>query len=199
MQTKDEATIEYYNKNLNSYVERTFNVKMDEIRRRFLRHLPKNAKILDAGCGPGRDALAFHLQGYNVLGFDAAHQMVKYVNEELKIPAVQGYFQDMQFSNEFDGIWASASLVHVAPNDLKEVLHRFQKALKPAGVLAISFKYGEGVKTEGERTFTYMTEKSLSPYLEEFTLLDQWIQVPEEGVNLVPCKWLNTVLRKKEE
>lgn len=192
-----QATIEYYNKNLKSYIERTFHVDMEEIRGRFLRHLPQHAKILDAGCGPGRDALAFYQQGYDVLAFDAAQEMVRYVQEQLKIPAVHGYFQQMQFTNMFDGIWASASLVHVAPCDLSDVLMRFYDALKPHGVLAVSFKYGEGVKTEGDRTFTYMTETGLNPYLNNFILLDQWIQTPVEGVNLTPCRWLNTILRKR--
>lgn len=197
--TEEQITVNYYNKNIQSYIERTFHVEMEQIRNRFLKYLPQKAKILDAGCGPGRDAVAFSQKGYEVLGFDAAIEMVRYVKEELHIPAVHGLFQEMQFDQEFDGIWASASLVHISPTALPDVLERFHKALKPKGILAISFKDGVGVKREGERTFTYMNAETLLPYLGDFTIVDQWIQVPEPGVNIVPCNWLNTILRKKNK
>lgn len=190
-------TVSYYDKNIQSYIERTFQVEMKENYERFLCHLPPKAKILDAGCGPGRDALAFSQKGYSVLGFDASEEMVKYVNETLQIPAIKGFFNELEFSEEFDGIWASASLVHVPPSSLADVLHRFWKALKPNGVLCFSYKEGSGVQKEQERTFTYMNKETIAPYLHEFTLLDQWSRTPKAGVNLTPCSWLNTIVRKK--
>jgi 2-polyprenyl-3-methyl-5-hydroxy-6-metoxy-1,4-benzoquinol methylase len=203
MNTEDELTLEekssidYYNKNAQSYIERTFHVEMESCRHRFLQHLAPGAKILDAGCGSGRDAVAFTKKGYDVLGFDASVAMVKYVRETLHLPVVQGFFQEMEFSELFDGIWASASLVHVMPSDLSDVLHRFWKALKPDGIIAISFKDGQGVHKEIDRTFTYMDKKSLSLYLKDFYVLDEWHHIPKAGINLVPCRWLNVVARKK--
>src|SRR5438445_2537122 len=123
--------------------------------------------------------------------------MVWHVNEQLHIPAIRGFFQEMEFLEQFDGIWASASLIHVSFSALSDVLHRFWRALTPNGVLLISFKEGMGMKKEDERIFTYMNKESLFPYLNDFTILDQWIHTPKEGVNLTPCKWLNTVVRKK--
>jgi 2-polyprenyl-3-methyl-5-hydroxy-6-metoxy-1,4-benzoquinol methylase len=194
---EEQSTIDYYNKNIQSYIERTFQVEMEDAQDRFLKHLPPKARILDAGCGPGRDALAFTKKGYSVLGFDAALEMVKYVKEQLHIPAMQGFFQEMEFSEEFEGIWASASLIHVSPSALSDVLHRFWKALTPNGILAFSFKEGVGIKKEGDRIFTYMNKENLFPYVEDFIILDQWNATPKEGVNLTPCTWLNTVVRKK--
>lgn len=195
--TDKQGTIDYYNTNAQSYIERTFHVEMEDYQNRFVKHLSPQARILDAGCGSGRDAIAFVKKGHDVLAFDAAEEMVKHVREKLHIPVMQGFFQEMEFSEEFDGIWASASLVHVLPSELADVLHRFWKALKPNGIIAISFKDGEGVKHETGRLFTYMNKESLSNYLKDFLVLEQWYHIPKEGVNLLPCKWLNVLARKR--
>jgi SAM-dependent methyltransferase len=195
--SEEQSAVDYYNKNIQSYIERTFQVEMEDFQNRFLQYLPPKARILDAGCGPGRDVLAFTKKGYTVLGFDAAEEMVKYVNRQLGLLAVRGFFHEMEFSEAFEGVWASASLVHVPPSVLADVLQKLWKALTPNGILGISFKEGVGVKREGDRTFTYMNKESLSPYLNSFDIVDQWIHTPKEGVNLVPCQWFNTIARKR--
>jgi SAM-dependent methyltransferase len=195
----DEATIDYYNQNLDAYVVRTFFAEMEESRKRFLKYLPAQGRILDAGCGPGRDLLAFKEKGYDVLGFDAAEAMVRYVRDELKLPVVQGTFEEMEFLEEFDGIWASASLLHVPPQNLPDVFKRMWRALKQKGVLMVPLKEGKGVQKEGTRSFTYMREEALLPHLKDFILLDQWINAAQAGVNLTACQWLNTIVQKSTE
>lgn len=193
----DQQTIEYYNTNVREYRERTVHADMSMHRRLFLQRLSPSAYILDAGCGPGRDMWFFHTLGYEVLGLDPAKEMVRYVKEELHLPAVNGMLQDIHYVEEFDGIWASASLVHVPLDALGSVFHNLWTALKSGGVLFISFKEGTGVRTEGERTFLYMTKETLQFHLLGFTVIEQWIHIPEEGVSLTPCRWLNTILRKE--
>lgn len=193
---EEQSAVSYYNKNVQSYIERTFQAEMDDFYTRFLKHISPGAKILDAGCGPGRDILAFVKMGYTAVGFDAAEEMVKYVTAQ-GLSAIKGFFHEMTFFEEFDAVWASASLVHVPPSDLSDVLKRFWRALKPNGILAISFKEGIGVKKEGDRSFTYMNKENFLPYLSDFIILDQWVHTPKQGINLVPCHWLNTIARKK--
>lgn len=193
----DHKTIEYYNKNILNYIERTFSIDMEQVRRNFLQYLPKKSKILDAGCGPGRDLLAFKEKRYEVLGFDAAENMVKYVQEKLKIPVIQGFFEEMEFLEEFDGIWASASLVHVPIQSMSIVIERFRKALKPEGILAFSFKEGTGISQDGDRTFTYMDKDALFLHLKGFVILNQWVHLPQKLDTTTTCRWLNTIVRKK--
>ncbi len=193
----DQTTIDYYNKNIESYIKRTFSADMTEHQERFLKYLHPKAKILDAGCGPGRDLLAFNKKGYPVLGFDAAEEMVRYVQEELKLPAIKGSFQEMEFSDEFDGIWASASLVHVPLDSFSNVLKRLWKALKKNGILSCSFKEGKGIVREQDRTFTYMNMDTLTPYLEDFIILDQRTHLSRDGINSTPYRWLNIIAKKK--
>lgn len=65
--------------------------------------LPKNAHILDAGCGSGRDAKYFQSQGHNVTAFDASEEMIKLSTKETNQQTLHLHFQDLDFKQEFDG------------------------------------------------------------------------------------------------
>lgn len=75
-------------------------------------------------------------------------------------------FEDMSFSDEFDGIWASATLLHVPMIELPKVMQKMNAALKGGGVMYASFKYGDGTKMRGERRFSDFNEKSVVPLFE---------------------------------
>ena len=109
----------------------------------FVKLLPSGAKILDLGCGSGRDSLAFQKRGFNVLAVDGAEEMVKHTLS-LGVPAQQMWIEDIAFMNEFDAIWCCASLVHVKKERLPDVFNRIQQALKPTGIALVSFKKGRG-------------------------------------------------------
>lgn len=79
----------------------------------FLEHLKPNAKILDIGCGVGRDAYFFEQKGYEVLAFDGSREMIKHASQILTYPAKYMLFDDMNFDQEFEDAWAAASLLHV--------------------------------------------------------------------------------------
>ena len=83
-------------------------------------------------------------------------------------------FDEIAFDEEFDGIWACASLLHVPEEDLPGVLGKLHKALKKNGKLYVSFKYGEGMTKRGERMFCDFTEKSLPKVLTDagFSVLE---------------------------
>ena len=71
-------------------------------------------------------------------------------------------FEDVEFSGPFHGVWACASLIHVALAELTPVLRRLLISLKPLGVRYASFKYGISKRTKGGHAFTDMTEKRLN-------------------------------------
>jgi 2-polyprenyl-3-methyl-5-hydroxy-6-metoxy-1,4-benzoquinol methylase len=82
-------TISYYENNAKTFHDRTINVDMLENYQAFLKHLPNNGHILDAGCGVGRDAKFFLKCGYNVTAFDASKEMVKMTTKETGLKALQ--------------------------------------------------------------------------------------------------------------
>ena len=63
-------TIDYYNKHAQEFIASTFEVDMESLYQPFLVFLPESAKILDVGCGTGRDTLAFKNKGYHVDAID---------------------------------------------------------------------------------------------------------------------------------
>ena len=159
-------TIDYYNQNAETFVKETLHADMDENRRRFLKYVRSGGRILDAGCGSGRDALAFRQAGYQVDAFDASEEICRLASETLDFPVRCLRFQELEGEAEYDGIWACASLLHVSGNELPNVIHRLKKLLKPGGILYASFKKGEGDRTKDGRYFQDMTEEKMKDLFE---------------------------------
>ncbi len=155
-----------YNKNAESFFEGSVNADMSGVRNRFLKYVPAGGRILDAGCGSGRDSKAFLDAGYDVVSFDASEEMCKRASEYIGREVLNLRFEDISFDKEFDGIWACATLLHVPMNELPGIMQKLHGALKPGGAIYASFKYGEGTVSRGERQFTDFTEKSIVPLFE---------------------------------
>ena len=109
----------------------------------FIRRLPKGGLILDAGCGPGRDARVFAEMGYVVIGIDYSQEMLRLARAEGRLDVRLMDMRDLDFNDEsFDGVWANASVHHLSNRDLRLVLAEFQRVLRPGGVLFVSVKRG---------------------------------------------------------
>ena len=192
-----DNNVEYYNKNADAFCSGTVGVDMSPIRNKFIALLPDNARVLDAGCGSGRDSRAFLEAGCEVVAFDASVEMCKRASKYLNQNVLQMRFEEMTFDNEFDGIWACASLLHVPMGELPAIMLRMKEALKLGGVLYASFKYGEGIKMRGERKFSDFNERSVIPLFENagFTVLK--VVISSDGrVGREDEKWINVWGRK---
>jgi len=161
-----DKNVEYYNINADSFFEGSVNADMSEVRQRFLKYIPDGGKILDAGCGSGRDSKAFLDDGYEVVSFDASEVMCKRASKYIGKEVMNLRFEDISFNKEFDGIWACATLLHVPMDELPVIMKKLHNALKENGTLYASFKYGEGTTLRGERKFSDFTEKSIVPLFE---------------------------------
>ena len=159
--------VEYYNKNADSFFAGSVAADMSDVQSRFLSYVPAGGRILDAGCGSGRDSKAFLDAGYDVVSFDASEEMCRRASEYTGKPVLNMRFEDVAYEAEFDGIWACASLLHVPVEELPDVLKKMGRALKPGGVMYASFKYGEGTVFRGERQFSDFTEISIVPLFEQ--------------------------------
>lgn len=152
----DQETNEYYERHAASFAERTRLLDMSALRDRFTALLPPGGRILDAGCGSGRDALAFREAGFDVCAIDGSAQMCAQA-EAAGIRACCLTFDEVCGEGLYDGIWASASLLHVPRENLPAVLRRFHRALRPGGVLYASFKKGSGEERRDGRLFADYT------------------------------------------
>ena len=192
-----DSNIEYYNITADSFYENSVNADMSEWRNRFLKHIPDGGRILDVGCGSGRDSKAFIKDGFSVVAIDASREMCQKASEFLGQEVWQIRFEEMSFEEEFDGVWACASLLHAGEKELPEVMSKVYTALKINGIFYASFKYGDGVTQRGERFFIDFTEKSIKPFLEE-----KGFEIIESGIttDVRPGreneKWTNVIAKK---
>jgi len=188
----------YYDHNAKAFVAKTADIDMSMHRVRFLASLPQGATILDAGCGAGRDALAFQQAGYRVEAFDASAQMVATTRALTGIRVRQMRFEDFTWDGEFDGIWACASLLHVARADLTKVMRRLARILRPKGVIYASFKHGNEERQKYGRYFNDMTPTLLASTLDatpELAQSDIWISADQRPDRLAD-EWLNVLIGK---
>jgi len=186
----------YYDNNAMVFVESTRLVDMQPLYQRFLPLLPRQAHILDAGCGSGRDAKQFIKQGYKVTALDASAKIAVLAEKETGQPVSVQRLQEIQYQNQFDGIWACASLLHVPAKELPDVFHRLARALKPNAVIYCSFKYGQGEYEKQGRRFTDMDEVGLQALVGEvngLAIKETWITV-DRRPGREQERWLNGVL-----
>lgn len=162
-----DNNVEYYNQNADSFFNGSVAADMSEPRDKFMAFLPEKGKVLDAGCGSGRDSKAFMDAGYDVVSFDASLEMCRRASGYIGREVANLRFEDISFADEFDGIWASASLLHVPMGELPKIMQKMNAALKAGGVMYASFKYGDGTKMRGERRFSDFNEKSIVPLFED--------------------------------
>jgi SAM-dependent methyltransferase len=102
----------------------------------FAESLPLPSRILDAGCGPGRDLARFTAHGHIARGIDLNPVFVAMAN--VHAPTMQVDLRDLSSTfapATFDGIWASASLVHLGEAEAVGVLGAFARIVRPGGKL----------------------------------------------------------------
>lgn len=188
-----DPTIEYYNKNSSAFISRTINADMSDAYGRFLELLPEGARVLDAGCGSGRDAKKFTDLGFRVSAFDASEEMVKHASEHAGIEVQQLRFDQLKYKNEFEGVWACASLLHVRKDDFDSELQHLVDALRSGGVLYISMKEGESKVPEGGRHFSYFSACEVEEIVSSHADLDLnylWVSETPE------CTWINVLAKR---
>ena len=157
---------DYYRQNAQRFFTDTASVDMSALYPPFVNCLPPGARILDAGCGSGRDVKAFSEMGFDVEAFDASVELVELARQLSGKPVAQMRFQDVDMVERYDGIWCCASLLHVSEAELPGVMTKLAMALKPGGVGYLSFKHGRGEREKDGRRFTDMDRAGLQKLVE---------------------------------
>ncbi len=192
-----DRTLEYYKNNCQSFSDSTFGVDFRDTQERFLRKLSPSAHILDFGCGSGRDTLYFLERGFRVTATDGSPEMCRTASANTGHEVIRLLFSELDYRQEFDGIWACASILHLSRTDLGDVFRRMEKALKPAGTIYTSFKYGTFEGMRNGRYFTDFTPESFREFLarnSKLRITDYWITA-DVRPGRSEEKWLNLLLR----
>lgn len=124
---------EYYDLNAEEFIASTVGLDLTHLYEPFLARVVPGGRILDVGCGSGRDAQAFAQRGFQVTAIDPSPAMVAATTERLGRPALLQRAEQIAWESAFDGIRACASLLHVPAAHIGAVFRRLGGALNPGG------------------------------------------------------------------
>lgn len=191
-------SIEYYERYADVYYENTVGLSMEKILDRFLKQLPENAEVLDLGCGSGRDSLYLEENGCYVTLLDGSEQMCRLAEIHTDKEVLHMTFEEMDFDEVFDGIWACASLLHVPERDMDRIMGKVVQALVPEGVLYLSFRYGETEGFRSHRFFHDYTEETARDMIlrqEKLRPIKIWL-TEDVRSDRKEQKWVNILAKK---
>lgn len=159
-------SIQFYEDNAEDFFRRSVDVDMASGWRGFTALVKPGGRVLEAGCGSGRDALFFHKAGFQVTATEASTNLAVLARQHTGLPVEVMTFDQMAWRQAFDGIWTCASLLHVPRADLPGVMGRLRDALIPGGVWWMSFKYGADERVVAGRHFTDLDEAGARALIE---------------------------------
>ncbi len=195
----DPATIEFYERNAPRYTL-GFGQAPSRHLDTFLDRLEPGARILELGCGGGRDSARIIERGFDLDATDGTPAMVRKANERFDVGARLMRFHELDSDGDYDAVWAHACLLHVARADLPAVLSAILRALRPGGWHFANYKLGEA---EGRDPLGRLTNLPDRKWLEE-TYADAGFAIVEtqqytgEGADGVVREWLALTVRKAD-
>lgn len=158
-------------------------------------------RILDFGCGPGRDLMAFRALGHESIGLDGSPALAAMAREHSGCEVWEQDFLALKLpAGCFDGIFANASLFHVPRQQLPRVLRELNATLKPDGVLFTSNPRGDNEEGWNRGRYgVYHNLESWRAFVEAaaFSELEHYYR--PAGLPIERQPWLASVWRKISE
>ncbi|MBB3655470.1 SAM-dependent methyltransferase [Rhizobium sp. BK650] len=164
----------------------------------FLSALSEKARILELGCGGGQDCAYMLSKGFDVLPTDGSAELARQAEKLIGRPVKVMRFEELAAYEEFDGVWAEASLLHVPRADLAGILALIRNALTEDGIFHASFKAGTAEGHDGfGRYYNYPSRE----WLQELLVAGGWRDVTIKevdggGYDGKPTRWLHLAARK---
>lgn len=197
---KPDETTAFYEANAVSYAQRTAYLDLSYLHEPFLAMLPeKGGRILDVGCGSGRDLKAFRLRGHFPQGIDPSPAIAQLASAYSGCPVEIGTAQALAYVEEFDAVWACASLLHLRRSALAAALVRIRRSLVPAGVLFVSMQKGSGEEIDDDgRLFSRYSASELDSLIRSasFEIRNVWTTA-DALARHKSVEWINVLARAK--
>jgi SAM-dependent methyltransferase len=195
----DQGTLEFYERRGREWAAALPHAGPSPELDPFLDRLPAGARILELGCGDGRDAEQMIARGFDVSPSDGSPHMARLASERLgfEVPVLR--FAELDAVGAFDAVWCQATLLHVPEQDLPAVLARIHRALRPSGLHWASFKGGEGgARDPHGRFFSYLPAERIAA---AYRAAAPWSELDistHDGFSFghVPTPWHNVLARK---
>lgn len=189
-------TIQTYDRIAAEFAQPTWHIRLERALDVFARALIPAARVLDLGCGPGRDLAALRRRGYRASGADLSLGMLREARARVggdlmrcdmcALPLVSG---------AFDGVWLCAALLHLPRADAPRALAEVRRILRAAGALYVAVQQGEGEcwdESRGTRLFTYYQPEELGTVVRAagFAVQAAWLS---DDTARAHVKWLNLI------
>ena len=193
-------TIDHYQQSASAFRTGTADHDVKQNIESLIKHIRGRApfRILDLGCGPGRDLAAFVDLGHQPVGLDGCEAFVHMANQLTGCPVWHQSFDCLELpTDSFDGIFANASLFHVPSQILDQVLRQLNRCLKADGVLFASNPRGPDIeRDEDERYATFLSLATWQAFVQEagFSELEHYYRPAGKPRDQQP--WLASVWRK---
>jgi ADP-ribose pyrophosphatase YjhB (NUDIX family)/ubiquinone/menaquinone biosynthesis C-methylase UbiE len=177
-----QETIAAYDGKAQAFADRWFDLRLTEDMGRFTARLAPGVRVLDVGCGPGRDAAWLAEQGYQAVGVDLSEGMLREgLARGVPVPLIQADMAHMPFrKGSFRGLWVCASLLHIPKKEAADVLRELSRIVHP-GHISVAVKRGEGeawvTDEAGKRLFfAYYTPSEIELLMERsgFEVISTW-------------------------
>lgn len=142
MPTYNPKTIETYDRIAKRFSDSHFDTSFWKKEFGIFKKLMRGKKVIDIGCGAGRDAVLFMKHNFDYIGIDASAGMLREARKRVRGGKfVKMDFYELKFSpSVFDGFWAAASILHIPKSKVTKVLCNIRQILKPGGIGFISLK-----------------------------------------------------------
>ncbi|KIC41721.1 methyltransferase type 11 [Ruegeria sp. ANG-S4] len=161
----DKRTINAYTNRVSDYLSMPLPAEQIEARQAFADAVGKGGYVLDLGSGPGSDSAFLMRQGLKVRALDATPAFVEHAKNN-GVDAHLGTFDDVTEVDEYDGVYASFSLLHAPRADFPRHLAAIHAALKPGGRLSLGMKLGTGEHRDHlDRYYTYYSRTEIEEAL----------------------------------
>lgn len=175
-------TIHTYDAIAPAFAGRWFDLRLTDDMARFAGRLAPGSRVLDAGCGPGRDTLWLTEQGFQAVGIDLSMGMLQEgLARGVPAPLIQADMAHLPFrKGSFKGLWVCASLLHIPKAQAGDVLKELSRVVYP-GHIYLGVKCGDGeewAEDEGgrRRFVAYYQPAEIQLLMERcgFEVLDTW-------------------------
>jgi len=185
----ERETAAAYDTSAKTFAERTFHIRLSKEMARFSGRLAPGVRVLDVGCGPGRDTIWLSEQGFDAVGVDLSLGMLQEGRaRSVPAPFVQADMACLPFRRgSFRGLWVCASLLHVPKQQAGNVLRELERVVHP-GHIYLAVKSGEGEawirdRQGYRRFFAYYSPSEIQLLVERsgFEVLDHWINKDASG------------------
>lgn len=203
---------DWYADHAKEYTDRADKIDVEHLTDAFLQVIPINkepssTRILDVGCGGGRDMLYFDHKGYLVDGVDSCCELVELAVQR-RTPRFNIDCCDIRWyipTHKYQGVWCCASLVHIPRNQMFNAVSRISDCLASGGVAYMSWKYdkSDGVAFDTGRLFTNYTipeVRELIKQFDELEIISIWKTADargHDGLSKRLPSWVNVLVKKQ--